>query len=142
MAVLGGLTVCARRIGEVLLVTAGGLFTLSNARELRTFVRLEVQREDARAAIVDMRGAVHLLTEEGWTHLAADSVAAARETKAIRLPVAIVVDAGAIGPMRVHCRSLAKHGLLRMAFTEYARASSWASRRMEHWESLPAPPSH
>lgn len=138
---LGNLALYAKRIGDVLLVTVRGVFTLGAAPDLRAFVQQEIQREDARAAVVDMRGSIWLLTHDDWARLGVEGVRYALAQRAVSLPIAMLVDDEIIGRMRVNCREQAKHGLLRMAFTEYGQAVSWASRRMEHWECPPLLPS-
>jgi hypothetical protein len=136
--VVGGLAVRCARHGDVLVVAGRGAFTIETSSSLRVLVRSELDRQDARGIVLDLRGVVYLLTDEGWERLAEASIEAAGGKHAIHVPIAVVVDEIALKPAKHYCRRLARHDQLRLAFTEYAPAVSWASRRMEHWGWAPA----
>jgi len=134
--IAGGLTVRVGRAGDVLVLTGTGTFTLETSAGLREFVRAELARRDARAMVGDFRGVLFLLSQDGWSAAADGTIRAAR--RGIRVPIAFVVDPMAVDPAERYCQRLADHGHLRLVFTEYERAVSWASRRMEHWDWAPA----
>lgn len=123
----------AAREGEVLTVSATGTITVESAKTLRTFLNGELEGQDARAVLCDLRGAVHLVTDEGWLEIREHSLRASP-----RVPVALLVVPGGFGVARAHCRRMAAHGFLRQSFCERAPALSWCARRTEHWEWLPA----
>jgi hypothetical protein len=138
---------CARQ-GEVLIVTGTGAFTTETSSGLRAVVRSELDRQDARAVVVDLRGAVFLLTEAGWERVADESIRSGDTRWGIHVPMAIVLDIRSemdqeltLKPAKRHCQRLARHHQLRLVFTELEQAVAWASRRMEHWGWVPAPSS-
>lgn len=132
----GELVLRAKREGEVLVVTATGTFTVNSARGLRDFIRGKLEWQDARAAVVDLRGVLMLVAEDGWLQIAEESTNAKMR---VQVPVALLVLPAAFELARKHCRRLAPKDLLRLSFVERDAAVSWAARRMEHWGWLPAP---
>lgn len=123
------------REGDVLVVAATGVITVGSAKTLRANISGHLVMQDARAVLCDLRGAVHLLTAGGWQQLVEHAVATWSGVPPV--PVAVLVAPVNLEAMRQHCRQLAQHGFLRLAFCERQAAFSWAARRMEHWDWAP-----
>lgn len=124
----------ATREGEVLIVSVTGAITVEKSTEPPSFIRMLLDAQDARAVVLDLRGAVFLVTEEGWPRLADKLVRKGLSP----IPIAVLVSPAVLEIMRGHCRRMAARGYLRLTFVERPRALAWASRRLEHWERVPA----
>lgn len=133
--VSGSISMRAEREQDVLVVVASGVITVGEFAALGEFVRDSLDAEDARAVVLDMRGAAHLLTEEGWLAVAATS--ARSRGSMLATPLALLVAPIMVEATRRHCRRMAASGYLRITFVERGPALAWASRRLEHWEQLP-----
>src|SRR5689334_7929584 len=81
------LVVRSRRVEEVLVVVARGVLTVEGAREIRWAVGAALAKADARAIVIDLRGAVLLFTEATWSDLVEESADAA-----IQHPIGILVS--------------------------------------------------
>lgn len=125
----------ARREAECLVISLAGLFTLDSQTEVMSFARVELSGCDARAVIVDLTHAAHLLTDACWQKMADRAHGPGR----IAQPVAIVVSALHEEVADRYCDQLAEHGILRAAFTDLKSALAWSSKCRVHWKHPPLP---
>lgn len=129
---LGHCVACASRIGEVLVVTATGVLTVENCDRLAVLVNDQLQEQDARAVVFDMREVISLITKEGWGQIADSPLICS-----LAPPVALVASPVVIDALRGFCLAMAERGYVRGPFTGLHAATAWASGRREHWAHRP-----
>lgn len=128
------LCLTARRDGEVLVVAAEGTLTLPGMRQVAAETARELQLEDARAVLLDLRRPIHCLTEADWQQLYVDA-RGLRES--ISPPVMLVVPRACREPADKHCRKMARDGAVRLVASDFRVALSWCADWRVHW---PWPP--
>lgn len=121
MHVIHGLVLRARIADGVLVVSATGPLTHEASEALRLFVAR--QAAGVAVVVVDLRAAVHLMTDDDWVQTARR----ASTVEPVSQPVAFVVSPPALDASMEHCRRMATHGLLRVTTVSLPAALQWAA---------------
>lgn len=123
--------ITTRYAGDVLIVVPVGIMTAEARRRVMEACDEALVVRDARALVVDLRGAISVMTPEQWH----DERAGYDETAVLHaVPVAYVVSEAVLVPVRQRCLRLAiLCGMVRAAFTELSDGLSWAADRRDWW---------
>ena len=114
----------------VLALQMRGLFTLPVLREVRQRI---MALKGVAAAVLDFRGAVVAVGDEGLTQFSSESPS--------RQPMALLVDPSQHAMFLRYCDEITpRHGKLRVLFVNEAAALAWAARRAQTWAPLPPVP--
>lgn len=114
----------SRREGDVLVVTFSGLYTAAAHTAVRALVFDAVEDEPARAVVLNLLGAIHVMGHAARQRSAVESIDAGDP---LRLPIAIVVSPAMAQPIRRQCDAVGRQGMLWVPFTEVRTALRWAS---------------
>lgn len=124
-----------RRRGELLHLSASGLMDLEDIEHARERLATLWRQCEARAIVVDIRGAVPLLSRPDWETFKATGP---RLQLPATVPIAIVVPETLLTRCDEYSFTMAMHQRMRFFFTSLGDAWSWAARRTDHWRWAPA----
>lgn len=134
--VTGAYRMRLRRDGDVLVLVAGGIVRRATHGLMRAAIHAELQETEARAVVVDLRGAVSALSDEDRHLMVQDSAA---DPKAPRIPVGLVVPENLFEPTVRQCASAWAVGRLWVPFHDLDDALDWARRRRPLWRRQDVP---
>jgi hypothetical protein len=114
------------REGDVIVLTASGLYTSAAHIEGRQLIEQEVARAPTRAVVVNLLGAIHVVGGEERRQMSDVSVEAGDP---LRLPVALVVSQAMVESIKRQCHEMIARGHFWAPFLRLEDAVSWAARR-------------
>jgi hypothetical protein len=113
-----------RRVGDVLVLSASGIYSPARHAEVRLLAWTELQRLPARAVVLDMLGALTLLSEAQRDAMVLNSLG---DPQAITVPIGVVVPEPLFSATVRQCSFAWSHGRMWVAFLDLADALDWAS---------------
>lgn len=115
--------------GDVLIARVAGFLTVASSDEMRRRIVLELEHAQARALVLDLCLATHLMREEDWRQVAHS----ASHSFPVHVPVASIVQQLMLPQADAHASAMRRRGFLRDVFTEEGRAIRWAKRVARAW---------
>lgn len=118
---------------KVLEATVSGYLTLASSDEMRRQIVERMAQTGTLAVVLDLRGAVHVMSDEDW-HKVVDTRDLAFP---MPIPVAMIVSAADEEKVREIAAAMSGLGHLRGVFHELPPAAEWARRWAGNWMELP-----
>lgn len=125
----------ASRVGEVAVVTASGAISAGASILIRTALIETMQARDARAMVLDLLGAVLLISPERWVALADDNL----PPVLAQTPICYVMPEVYQAHGDAMCIAFAERGIVRANRASLQAALVWAAQCRERWPCAPDP---
>lgn len=121
------------RVDQVLLVKASGLFSPQTFVDMRDEVALALAFEDAHVVLVDLRSIVPTFPPHRWREM----ILARMAPRFLDRLVGLVVPEILLSAAQAYGRAVARHGHVRLAFTDHDCALTWALSAARARRSVP-----
>jgi hypothetical protein len=119
------------RAGDVIVVTARGVFSARTHVDIRAAIGREIRLGGlARSVVIDERQAIHVMSDEE-RHRAV--LEAAMSPNPVHLPIAVVIPEVMLEAVTAQCACAWQHGRMWVPFLDFEDGLAWARGQAAHW---------
>lgn len=118
---------------DVLVIRPQGVFAYREQKIMRDTIWSELKNAPARALLLDMRCILNVMSDEQRI-LSGEEIA--RDSRAKRMPLAMVVSEGMLKAATAECAAMWSYGFFWVPFLDLPDALDWARRRQRLFQPV------